>query len=75
MRALTADEIAANCEKLVEPDKIAYVDAQGAMHEIHVPKETFKAAAADLVAENWDALAKFPAWGRFSFRFRRLKRM
>ena len=62
-KTMTPEE-AANCKKLVEPNKMVYTDAEGVQHEIHMPAGTFKTASEHYVAQNYDELKKFPAWGK-----------
>ena len=50
------------CTK-VEPNKMAFTDAGGVQHEIHLPKGTFEAANTHYQRSNWADLKKFPAWG------------
>ena len=59
--ALEADDQA--CTK-VEPNKMAFTDASGVQHEIHLPKGTFDAANTHYQQGNWAELKKFPAWGK-----------
>lgn len=56
----------AGCEKLVEPNKLVFTDDEGVRHAIHMPAGTFKTANEHYIAENYDELKKFPAWGECS---------
>jgi hypothetical protein len=63
-----ATEEAAGCEKLVEPNKLVFTDDEGVRHAIHMPAGTFRIANDHYIAENYDELKKFPAWGECSNR-------
>lgn len=65
---IMATEEAAGCEKLLEPNKLVFTDDEGVRHAIHMPAGTFKTANDHYIAENYDELKKFPAWGECSNR-------
>ena len=48
---------------MVEPNKMAFTDASGVQHEIHMPKGTFDIANTHYQQGNWTELKKFSVWG------------
>ncbi len=62
-KIMTPEE-AANCDKVVEPNKMVFTDAEGVQREIHMPAGTFQTASEHYSAKNYEELKKFPAWGK-----------
>ncbi|MCJ1436563.1 hypothetical protein MMC27_005943 [Xylographa pallens] len=55
-------EVAENCKKSVRPNCMTYTDAEGTEHSIHMPTGTYEIATKYFVENNFEELAKFPAW-------------
>lgn len=53
------------CEFSVRPNKMIYTNRNGTEQTIYIPTGAFDTAAKHVVDEDWDALDKFPAWGKF----------
>ena len=47
----------------IEPNVMGFTDEEGVMHEVHLPKGTFKAASLHFLNANWKELKTFPKWG------------
>lgn len=56
----TGEEIPADYELIVEPNRMDYIDDKGSERSIHMPKGTFKTAVEYRKACNFEELAKFP---------------
>lgn len=46
----------------VQPNQMKYVDGQGVLNLIHIPKGRNQEAGQHLLNKGWEALAKFPKW-------------
>ncbi len=53
--------------RTVECNMLSYVDGTGAKKNIWLPKGTMHTACRHFNEKDWNALAKFPAWGEFTF--------
>jgi hypothetical protein len=53
------------CEATVRPNKLVYTNRNGTEQSIHIPTGAFETVVQHFVNEDWDALAEFPAWGKF----------
>jgi len=54
-------------KRTVECNMLSYVDDKGDKKKIWIPKGTLGTACKHYEKKDWDALAKFPAWGEFTF--------
>jgi len=48
----------------VQLNKMTYTDPEGIQHVIHMPKGTFTTASEHIMANDFEKLAEFPAWGK-----------
>jgi hypothetical protein len=55
----------AKCTKSVHPNMMHFEDAEGVVHEIHMPRERYFEAHKLFEKEDWEALKKFDKWSKF----------
>ena len=53
--------------RTVACNMMSYIDGEGARKQIWIPKGTLSTASKHFENKEWDALAKFPTWGKFTF--------
>lgn len=63
---ITGEPLPEGFTAIFEPNKLEYNDGKGVRHSIHMPTGTFRKAIKYYEDENWDELAKHPAWGMSS---------
>ncbi len=54
------------CQKGVEPNCMFYKDGKGVQRQIFLEQGSLDKASEHLEKCEWDELAKFPVWGKFS---------
>ena len=64
VRVLAVNETE-GCIGSIEPNMMHFMDDEGVVHEIHMPKGTFTTVTGHFKDGNWAELQKFPAWGEF----------
>lgn len=50
----------------VEPNQMTYIDGQGVLKTIHIPKGRNQEARQYFLNKNWEALAQFSEWSTSS---------
>src|ERR1700712_1050442 len=71
-KSMTDEEMPKSLQRparTLECNMISYTDGEGAKKEIWLPKGTMLTACKHFEKNDWDALAKFPVWSKFTISF------